>query len=385
MNPVFYRRSLSAEGWVRMNVRSVIDEIQARVERANSASSASFTTPSASSADAGRLVSLRAAYRRLYEARDLVGQMPLSPPTLRAKVGGSLVRIVQRMLFWYTPQILRFQREATTLMSSACDLIERQFELIGALQNDIGALRSERSSPSTGFQGPSSNQSQSLREDALPESFEFALQDHFRGSEGDAAGKLRIWLEEIAAAGSPTSGSWMDVGCGRGEWLALASGSGHNVFGIDSSAVSIDYCRARSLQVENAQALDYLARVPDNSLAVVTAFHVVEHFPTSYFIEFVRLAVRKLQTGGILALETPNPANILMGAHYFWNDPTHRRPIPPALMEFVFSYFGLNIVKRLELNPFPRELQLPYAEIDLVRRVNDHFYGPRDYGLIGRK
>ena len=374
MKPVF----------IEMDVRGAIDEIQARVERANSASSASFTTPFASSADAGRLVSLRAAYKRLYEARDLVGQMPPSPSTLRAKVGGPLVRLVQRMLFWYTPQILRFQREAATFMGSACELIERQFELIGALQNDINALRTERPSQPPESRGPSATQ-QNPQEDPIPPSFEFALQDHFRGSESDTAGKLRIWLDEIGAARPLSSGLWMDVGCGRGEWLALASGSGRNVLGIDSSAVSIDYCRARRLQVENAEALDYLSRIQDNSLAVLTAFHVVEHFPASYFIEFVRVAVRKLQPGGLLALETPNPANILMGAHYFWNDPTHQRPIPPALMEFVFTYFGLNVVKRLELNAFPRELQLPYAEIDLVCRVNDHFYGPRDYGLIGRK
>ena len=137
--------------------------------------------------------------------------------------------------------------------------------------------------------------------------------------------------------------------------------------------------------MEHTEALDCLKGVQDESLAVMTAFHVVEHLPAAYFLEFVRLAARKLQSGGILALETPNPANILMGAHYFWNDPTHQRPIPPALMEFVFQYFGLSVVKRLELNPFPRQQQLPYTEIDLVRRVSDHFYGPRDYGLIGRK
>jgi SAM-dependent methyltransferase len=360
------------------------------VERANSSSGTSFSTPFSSSADAGRLVSLRAACKRLYEARELVGQMPPSPRTLRAKLGGSLVRVVQRMLFWYTPQIVRFQREAATFMSGACDLIERQFELIGALQNDIGALRSERAQ--IGAIAPERREPEAAGRGAvrspegvgLPPSFEFALQDHFRGTEQDTAGKLRIWLNEIAAA-EPPSGQWIDIGCGRGEWLALATAARHTVAGIDSSAVSIDYCRARGLHADEGEALEFLEKVPDGSLAVITAFHVVEHFPTAYFIDFVRTAASKLRAGGVLALETPNPANILMGAHYFWNDPTHQRPIPPALMEFVFGYFGLGIVKRLELNPFPRELQLPYAEIDLVRRVNDHFYGPRDYGLIGRK
>lgn len=381
-----------------MDVRSVIDEIQTRVERESSPSRASFSPPVSASADTGRLVSMRAAYKRLYDARDLVGQMPPSPPTLRAGIGKSLVRIVQRMLFWYTPQIRRFQREAAMFMGAACDLIERQFQLIGELQDDVRALRAERL-PARPVSKPqnsdvhSDGHSDNL---AIPVSFEFALQDHFRGSEQDTAGKLRIWLDQIAAAGSvpgDTSGlksqqhsqQWIDIGCGRGEWVALASAAGHKILGIDSSAVSIEYCRARKLPVERAEALERLGQVPDGSLAVVTAFHVVEHFPADYFLEFVRLAAQKLRRGGILAVETPNPANLLMGAHYFWNDPTHQRPIPPALMEFVFQYFSLSVVKRLELNPFPREQQLPYSEIDLVHRVNDHFYGPRDYGLIGRK
>ena len=130
-----------------MDVRSVIDEIQRRVERENTVSGASFTPSFASSADDSRLVSMRAAYERLYAARDLVGQMPPSPETLRATIGKSLVRTVQRMLFWYTPQILQFQREAAKFMGGACDLIQRQFELIGTLQNDVRALRSERSTP----------------------------------------------------------------------------------------------------------------------------------------------------------------------------------------------------------------------------------------------
>jgi len=34
-----------------------------------------------------------------------IGTMPPQPPTLRARMGATLVRLTQRMLFWYTPQI----------------------------------------------------------------------------------------------------------------------------------------------------------------------------------------------------------------------------------------------------------------------------------------
>jgi O-antigen chain-terminating methyltransferase len=38
--------------------------------------------------------------------------------------------------------------------------------------------------------------------------------------------------------------------------------------------------------------------------------------------------------GGLLILETPNPENLVVGACTFWYDPTHIRPLPPAMMRF---------------------------------------------------
>jgi O-antigen chain-terminating methyltransferase len=99
----------------------------------------------------------------------------------------------------------------------------------------------------------------------------------------------------------------------------------------------------------------------------------------------VAAAALKLRRGGILVIETPDPANILMASHHFWNDPTHQRPIPQALMEFIFQYFGFAVVRRLALNPFPPEDQLTCTEIEPVGKVNELLYGPRDYGLLGRR
>ncbi|HEU0124053.1 MAG TPA: hypothetical protein VFQ91_26205 [Bryobacteraceae bacterium] len=40
---------------------------------------------------------------------------------------------------------------------------------------------------------------------------------------------------------------------------------------------------------------------------------------------------------GVLVIEMPNPENLRMGARDFWLVPTHRRPIPPQVMEFMFA------------------------------------------------
>lgn len=37
------------------------------------------------------------------------------------------------------------------------------------------------------------------------------------------------------------------------------------------------------------------------------------------------------------------------------------------------------------LHPYPEEARLPKEGTELVRRFNEHFYGPQDYTVIGFK
>ena len=52
-------------------------------------------------------------------------------------------------------------------------------------------------------------------------------------------------------------------------------------------------------------------------------------------------AYRAIKTGGIIIFETPNPENLRVGTCSFHTDPTHIKPIPPELAEFVASQAGL--------------------------------------------
>ena len=62
-------------------------------------------TDGAAAIDWAALKDAVAVTRRSYA---LVGELPPEPPTLRGRVGGRLVQLIQRMLFWYTPQIVQF-------------------------------------------------------------------------------------------------------------------------------------------------------------------------------------------------------------------------------------------------------------------------------------
>src|SRR4051794_23568419 len=58
---------------------------------------------------------LESTVENLVAASSGVGRIPPAPPTLRGRVGGFLVRVVSRALFWYTPQIHAFQQLTTRL------------------------------------------------------------------------------------------------------------------------------------------------------------------------------------------------------------------------------------------------------------------------------
>ena len=58
------------------------------------------------------LAGIRSALSALHASYGLVGQTPPEPPTFRGRIGARLVKLVQRMLFWYTPQIVHFQYSA---------------------------------------------------------------------------------------------------------------------------------------------------------------------------------------------------------------------------------------------------------------------------------
>lgn len=366
-----------------MNIRKVVGEIHAKARQENAAPRQASAALSPDITN--ELSILQRSYGRLYQLRGLIGQMPPSPNTTRARIGAHLIRAVQRMLFWYTPQIHEVQGEITTAIGSLSKLVERQMETIAALRTEVATLQRTRVMDSVADRTNAPRKGDAAGT-AIPPAFEFALQDRFRGSEAETAGKLHEWLSMIRAVGGLSAAApWLDIGCGRGEWLALVSAAGYTIHGIDANPIAVERCRSRGLCAETTDAFEYLRSRPDGSLGVVSIFHVVEHLPVGALLEILSLVFQKLSAGGMLAIETPNPGNLLMGSHHFWNDPTHVRPVPETLLTFMLEYTGFTVARRAGLNPFPPENHLPWVEIGVIGQLDKLLYGARDYGVLGRK
>jgi SAM-dependent methyltransferase len=212
-----------------------------------------------------------------------------------------------------------------------------------------------------------------------------ALEDAFRGSPDDIAERVSEYLPILEQAGlNHGTDLVIDIGCGRGEWLRVLSQKGYRNKGCDSNEVMVDTCREQGLDAVQQDALQFLGSLPNDSVAAVTAFHVIEHLPLSSVLALIDGSLRVLRPGGLLILETPNPQNILVASHNFYIDPTHRKPVPMILLQFLVEERGFCDIRPLSLHPYP-EAALVEGSSEVARRFNEYFYGSQDYAIIAVK
>lgn len=81
--------------------------------------------------------SLRESARHLRQTHALVGQMPPQPPTMRGRLGASIIRKIRRALHWYTPQILQFHQTVTDVTEKQVKAIEEMHGILGELGRDL--------------------------------------------------------------------------------------------------------------------------------------------------------------------------------------------------------------------------------------------------------
>src|SRR5579872_3781080 len=87
------------------------------------------------------------------------------------------------------------------------------------------------------------------------------FEDQFRGSVEEIAARLAEYVPVFAGASDV-----LDVGCGRGEFLALLKAAGVFEHGVDLNAEIVATARERGLDAVHADALAHLESLPDSSL-----------------------------------------------------------------------------------------------------------------------
>jgi SAM-dependent methyltransferase len=174
------------------------------------------------------------------------------------------------------------------------------------------------------------------------------FEDQYRGSRELIKSRLSVYVPFIKQIQSAYPDAVaLDLGCGRGEWLELLQDNQFSGSGIDLDDGMLSACRSHGLNVQTGDAITHLKSVPDDSLCIVSGFHIAEHLSLEDLQILIKEALRVLRPAGLLILEAPNTENLVVGTSSFYLDPTHRRPLPSALLSFLTRYFGFARAKIL--------------------------------------
>lgn len=275
------------------------------------------------------------------------------------------------------------RREITGITSRLDERAQAATELAGAvrrLEATADALQARLATIAPSFPALPD-----LASDDAAAWFHAAIEGRFRGPSEDIRERLRVYVPYVATLppeAFPLPA--VDLGCGRGEWLELLRDEGMNAIGIDDNPVSIERCATRGLEVLRGDALEYLRLQNDASIAVVSAFHVVEHLAPETMMSLLVEAWRVLAPGGLLLLETPNPENLVVGSSSFYLDPTHRQPIPLPLLRTFVEFASFDVVATVLLQP-DDEMRKAAAAEHWPSTLARLLAGPRDAGIVARK
>jgi SAM-dependent methyltransferase len=327
---------------------------------------------------------------------------------VNARLAASLCERVERMEEQVASALEALRAEETAFLDALRQTVtgqlealsHRQGEALQALQSEVATQSRERRAQERHLTRlvdearqrlseprPQEQRQPPAREDTrISDAFFAAFDEQFRGTRAATKERLRVYLRLLQEANIGVDDNpVVDLGCGRGEWLELLQDEGIQGKGVERNRALVEECRQSGLDVVESDLLTYLCSLPDNSIGGVTGFHIVEHLPFDVLLTVVDETVRVLQPGGVAIFETPNPQNVLVSTEEFYIDPTHRHPLPSALLKFVAEVKGLARVKVWYLHPFPEAHRVQEASLEIAQRFNQLFYGPRDYAVIGWK
>lgn len=193
-------------------------------------------------------------------------------------------------------------------------------------------------------------------------------------------------------------GRVIDLGCGRGEMLAILQANAISAWGVDMDPLMVETARGKGLEAYEQDALTAVDLCEPASLGGLFAAQVIEHLFPGDLLGLIRLAADRLAPGGRLVLETINAASPGAMAKSYYQDLDHKQPVHPDYIKILLEQGGFEQVAITYLAPFSEDEclhALPPAESvglspeahqaiqERFDHLNQFLFGFQDYYVTG--
>jgi len=319
---------------------------------------------------------------------DLVASVNKQVPAL-IKDTGVIAESIHRVEQDFIERINRVEQGFTDLNSQLQSMIKRTLLLRETLDEAVAHIPSKGAGKQekAAFVSAMLECSESMKDTAY-ELFE----DANRGSENEIKERLAYYIPKLKNITTSASSYILDIGCGRGEFMQLLADAGYHAKGIDINRAAVSEGKTKGLSVKHADLFAELNRIKPNSLAAISAFHVIEHMPFDQIFRFIELAFSRLKPGGVIMLETPNALNLRVAACEFYRDPTHVKPVHPSTLDHALQQAGFSSIAFDFLHPFPAQDSLTVKSKSFSKAashnfetLNDLILGCRDCAVTASK
>jgi SAM-dependent methyltransferase len=259
----------------------------------------------------------------------------------------------------YRESLAARERRIETAAATMMDAHDEIRASLGQLQQTTNALKREVSrggstgAPASAPVATATAPSSGMFDSTVDAHQYVGFEDQFRGSPEEIRERLRDYVPIFAGVSNV-----VDIGCGRGEFLALLRENGVSARGVDVNHAMVQACLDRGLEVTEGDALSFLAAQPDESIGGLFAAQVIEHLPPAYLLRFLETAFNKLRRGAPLVLETINPACWYAFFSSYIRDITHAQPVHPDTLRYLLVASGFQRVDIQYRAPYPEQHKL---------------------------
>lgn len=169
-------------------------------------------------------------------------------------------------------------------------------------------------------------------------------------------GRAKVWkaINEYLQNFVPENGSVLDIGCGYADFINGIKAN--KKFAIDLNQNSQEYIADKSTVFYAASVLDEFP-VENESLDVVFASNLFEHFDDRELDILIKNIQLKLKPNGTLILIQPN---IFYAYREYWDDYTHKKAFSHVSLNDFLTSSNFNVIEaKKRFIPFSLKSRLP--------------------------